>query len=105
MWLLDAGDRLHESTQLVGLDISLEAAPPREVLPSNITFQRWDVNDPVPDGLLGAFDIINVRFMVFVVRKDDVPATVGKLLQMLSEFGSDPYLHTTLLIISRNPPT
>ncbi|KAK8057016.1 S-adenosyl-L-methionine-dependent methyltransferase [Apiospora saccharicola] len=87
MWLVDASDRLHESTQLVGLDISFDAAPPPEALPSNITLQRWDVNDAVPDGLLGAFDIINVRFMVFVVRKDDVPATVGKLVQMLKPGG------------------
>ncbi|KAK8050762.1 hypothetical protein PG994_012492 [Apiospora phragmitis] len=83
MWLIDAGDRLHESTQLVGLDISFDAAPPPEALPPNISFQKWDVNDPVPDGLLGAFDIINVKFMVFVVRKDDVPATVDKLIHML----------------------
>ncbi|KAK8000601.1 hypothetical protein PG990_013201 [Apiospora arundinis] len=54
------------------------------VLPTNTTFWRWDVNDPVPDDLLGSFGIINVRFMVLVVRKDNVPATVSKLIQLLS---------------------
>ncbi|KAK8022824.1 hypothetical protein PG993_013591 [Apiospora rasikravindrae] len=87
MWLLDAGDRLHESTQLVGLDISLDAAPPREALPPNIKLREWDINEPVPDDLLAAFDIINLRFMIFVVRKDDVAETVGKLIQMLKPGG------------------
>ncbi|KAK8091446.1 hypothetical protein PG997_001807 [Apiospora hydei] len=53
----------------------------------NIKLWEWDINTPIPDDLLGAFDIINVRFMIFVVRKDDVSATVGKLMQMLKPGG------------------
>ena len=90
IWLLDANDRLPKSAQFIGLDISFDAAPPPEALPSNITFQKWDVREPVPDELVGAFDIVNVRFMLFVLLREEVPATVDKLSQMLSE--SDYYL-------------
>ncbi|KAI1879814.1 hypothetical protein JX265_001435 [Neoarthrinium moseri] len=82
IWLLDAYDRLPKSTQFVGLDISFDAAPPPETFPANITFQKWDVRDPVPDELIAAFDIINVHFMVFVVLKDEVPLVVDKFIQM-----------------------
>lgn len=85
IWLLDAYDRLPKSTQLVGLDISFDAAPPPETFPASITFQKWDVRDPVLDELVGAFDVINVRFMVFVVLKEEVPLVVDKFIQMLSE--------------------
>lgn len=85
IWLLDAYDRLPKSTQLVGLDISFDAAPPPEIFPASIAFQKWDVRDPVPDELIGAFDIVNVRFMVFVVLMEEVPLVVDKFVQMLSK--------------------
>ncbi|KAL1869396.1 hypothetical protein Daus18300_005608 [Diaporthe australafricana] len=87
IWLLDAYDRLPDSTQLVGLDISFDAAPPPETFPASITFQKWDIHDPVPDELVDVFDIINVRFMVFVVLKEEVPLVVDKFIQMLKPGG------------------
>ncbi|KAG8163076.1 hypothetical protein KVR01_007554 [Diaporthe batatas] len=87
IWLLDARDRLPKSSQLVGLDISFDAAPPPEAFPANITFQKWDVRDPIPDEFCCTFDIINVRFMVFVVRKEEVPLVVDKFIQMLKPGG------------------
>lgn len=85
IWLLDAYDRLPKSTQFVGLDVSFDATPPPETFPSSITFQKWNVYDPVPDELVGAFDVVNVRFMIFVVRKEEVPNVVDKFIKMLSE--------------------
>ncbi|KAF3009094.1 hypothetical protein E8E14_009141 [Neopestalotiopsis sp. 37M] len=87
IWLLDAYDRLPPSTQLTGLDISFDATPPPETFPANIQFQKWDLRDPVPEDLVGAFDIINVRFMIFVVFKDEVPVVVDKFMQMLKPGG------------------
>ncbi|KAI1361272.1 S-adenosyl-L-methionine-dependent methyltransferase [Xylaria arbuscula] len=88
IWLLDAGTRLPSSTQFVGLDISLDAIPPAGVLPPNVAFRVWDmIRDPVPEELVGSFDMINIRLMLYVLQKDDVPATVNKLMQMLKTGG------------------
>ncbi|KAI4859937.1 UMTA methyltransferase family protein [Hypoxylon rubiginosum] len=83
IWLLDAYDELPKSTRFDGLDISFEAALPPHLLPSNITFTKWNVKDPVPDEFLGVFDIIHIRFFIFVLLKEEVPAVVDKFFAML----------------------
>ncbi|KAI3317738.1 S-adenosyl-L-methionine-dependent methyltransferase [Xylariaceae sp. AK1471] len=88
IWLLDASTRLPGSTQFVGLDISLDAVPPAELLPHNVVFRVWDMlRDPVPEELVGSFDVINIRLMLYVLQEEDVPATVDKLIQMLKTGG------------------
>ncbi|KAJ3572509.1 hypothetical protein NPX13_g5028 [Xylaria arbuscula] len=82
------GTGLPSSTQFVGLDISLDAIPPAGVLPPNVAFRVWDmIHDPVPEELVGSFDMINIRLMLYVLQKDDVPATVNKLMKMLKTGG------------------
>ncbi|ETS77329.1 hypothetical protein PFICI_11203 [Pestalotiopsis fici W106-1] len=79
--------RVADTVLFVGLDISFEAAPPPEALPSSIRFQKWDIHDPVPEEFIGAFDLINIRFMIFVVYKDEVSSVVDKLIKMLKPGG------------------
>ncbi|KAI0154319.1 hypothetical protein GGR57DRAFT_111013 [Xylariaceae sp. FL1272] len=86
IWLLDANEQLKDA-ELVGLDISLDAAPPFETCPSSIKLRRWDVRENVPEDLVGAFDIITVRFFAFVLLNDEVPNVVAKLYSMLSKSG------------------
>lgn len=84
IWLLDAYDELPKPTRFDGLDISFEAAPPSDVLPSNITLTKWNVKDPVPEEFLGVFDIIHIRFFIFVLLEEEVPSVIAKFLAMLS---------------------
>ncbi|KAI1393094.1 UMTA methyltransferase family protein [Hypoxylon trugodes] len=83
IWLLDTYDELPKSARFDGLDISLEAAPPLNVLPPNITLTKWNVKDPVPEDLLGVFDIIHIRFFIFVLLGEEVPVVVEKFVAML----------------------
>ncbi|KAK8002568.1 alcohol dehydrogenase [Apiospora arundinis] len=87
IWLFDAQDQLPEGTQLDGFDISFDAAPPTEVLPSNVRFQHWNVKEAVPDGLVGAFDVVHLRFFAFVLLNDEIPAVISRLFQMLKPGG------------------
>ena len=81
----------------MGFDVSFDATPPAETLPSNVTLRHWDVNEDVPEDFVGVFDIIHVRFFSFVLRLGEVPSVIKRLYQMLSGF-SLPLLISKLTI-------
>ncbi|KAI0451592.1 UMTA methyltransferase family protein [Xylaria acuta] len=86
-WLCDVSERLPKTAHLYGLDISFDAMPPPEILPSNVTLRTWDVRAPVHEELVGVFDIVQIRFFIFVLLREEVPSVVGKLVKMLKPGG------------------
>ncbi|KAF2244384.1 hypothetical protein BU26DRAFT_99947 [Trematosphaeria pertusa] len=58
IWLTEIDARVPESVELDRLDISLNAAPPAEWLPSNVTLKTWDVKEDAPGDLVEAYDIV-----------------------------------------------
>lgn len=84
IWLFDVRESVDQSARLEGFDISFDAAPPTETLPSNVSFRHWDVNQKLPGDLVGAFDIVHVRFFGFVLMNDQVQPVVERLFKMLS---------------------
>ena len=87
-WLTDLSSRLPKTVQLEGLDISFSAAPPPQWLPANVTLRRWDVKDAVvPAELHGAYDVVHVRNLAFVLRDDDVPGVIERLISLLRPGG------------------
>lgn len=58
--------------------------PPLEVLPSNVILRHWDVRKEVHEDLVGVCDVIQIRFFIFVLLRDEVPSVVSKLVRMLS---------------------
>ncbi|KAJ2985775.1 hypothetical protein NUW58_g5352 [Xylaria curta] len=86
-WICDVSERLPKTAHIYGLDISLDAMPPPEVLPSNVTLRHWDVRQEVHEDLVGVFDVIQIRFFIFVLLRDEVPPVIGKLVKMLKPGG------------------
>lgn len=86
IWLFDVRESVGPSARLEGFDISFDAAPPKETLPSNVSFRHWDVNQDLPEDLVGAFDIVHVRFFAFVLMNDQVQPVVERLFKMLSTY-------------------
>ena len=84
-WLLDVRDHLPRDVQLTGFDISFDAAPPMETLPSNVNFQLWNVKESIPDGLFEVFEVVHVRFLSFVLLNDEIPDVIAKIFRMLSK--------------------
>ncbi|KAK7740492.1 hypothetical protein SLS53_005335 [Cytospora paraplurivora] len=87
IWLFDLRDSVDPSARLEGFDISFDAAPPTETLPSNVSFRHWDVKEELPEDLVGVFDIVHVRFFSFVLLVDQVPLVVERLFKMLKPGG------------------
>ncbi|KAI1809975.1 UMTA methyltransferase family protein [Poronia punctata] len=86
-FLCDISETLPKSAKLYGLDISLDALPPQGFLPSNVTLRTWDVRTPVPEDLVGLFDIVHIRFFIFVLLRDEVPGVMEKLVKLLKPGG------------------
>lgn len=84
IWLLDVRELAAPTARLEGFDISLDAVPPAETLPSNVKFRHWDVKQDLPQDLVGVFDIVHLRSLSFVLLNSQVPNVVERLFKMLS---------------------
>lgn len=85
IWLLDLSSRLPECAQLDGLDISFQATPPPEWLPKNVQLKKWNVKDPVPEDLVGRYDIVHVRYLCLVLSDEEIAFVLQNVTRLLSE--------------------
>ncbi|KAJ5622344.1 hypothetical protein N7528_005576 [Penicillium herquei] len=94
IWLTDLARQLPSTVSLDGLDVSFDAAPPREWLPQNITLRKFHVMSEIPEDLTGVYDIVNVRLFSFVLKNEDIKTGMNNLLKLLKPGGylqwSDP---------------
>ncbi|PHH92771.1 hypothetical protein CDD83_5177 [Cordyceps sp. RAO-2017] len=84
VWLTQLGAALPSSVRLDGFDVSFDAAPPPACLPPNVRLRRWDVREPIADGLAHAYDVVHVRNLALVLRDAEVAEVLGRLVQLLS---------------------
>ena len=84
IWLTDVARTLPSSAVLVGTDVSLDQCPPW--LPSNVSLQTWSIFDEPPENLLGRFDVVHLRLLGFVLRDNQIAATIQRVMKVLSEF-------------------
>ncbi|GFF39398.1 hypothetical protein IFM46972_05873 [Aspergillus udagawae] len=87
IWLTDLADEFPATVQLDGLDISFDAAPPRDWLPPNMSLHHWDIKADVPEHLVGVYDVVNVRHFVFVLQQADLKGVLDNLFKLLKPGG------------------
>lgn len=51
-----------------------------------MTLQYWDIKSPVPEHLVGAYDLVNVRFFAIVLRNSEIESVVKNLFRLLSSY-------------------
>ncbi|TVY85588.1 Methyltransferase trt5 [Lachnellula suecica] len=104
IWILDLARDLPTSTTLDGFDISLTQCPPKGWVPSNVRFRELNIFQDIPMDLLETYDIINVRYMVLVVKSNDPVPILKNLLKLLKPGGylqwSELNLHSRKLVKS-----
>ncbi|RHZ54841.1 class I SAM-dependent methyltransferase [Aspergillus thermomutatus] len=104
IWLFELARDLPTAT-FDGLDISLDSAPPAEWLPQNVTLRQWDIFDDVPPDLVGAYDVVHLRFFMLVVRESDPIPVIRKVSTLLKPRGWiqwDEFNYRDAHIISAN---
>lgn len=84
IWLTDLSSQLSPTTRLDGLDVSFQAVPPVEWLPSNVGLRYFNIKEPVPEDLVGKYDVVHIRHLSLVLRDDEISNAVGNVAQMLS---------------------
>lgn len=84
IWLLDLARTLPPTTQLDGFDIDISDCPPGPWLPPNVTMRRLDALGAIPEPLVGAYDIVQLRLFQVVVRDNDPGPLLRNMLTMLS---------------------
>lgn len=70
--------------RLDGFDVSFDAAPLREWLPPNMTLQYWDIKKEVPEHLVGAYDLANIRFFAVVLLASEIKHVLNNLSRLFS---------------------
>jgi hypothetical protein len=75
--------------QFDGFDVTDAQFPPSEWLPSNVRLETWNVLEPVPEHLVGQYDVVNIRYFALVVRKENLSNLLKNLISLLSKFRID----------------
>ncbi|CAD6591305.1 MAG: hypothetical protein ASARMPRED_005303 [Alectoria sarmentosa] len=87
IWLIEVARTLPASTQLDGYDISPAQYPPKEWLPKNVNLNVLDMLDPVPEELIGKYDVVHVGLIVMVVRNENPTPVLNNLMALLKPGG------------------
>lgn len=85
LWLIDAGREIGPASDLHGLDINLNQAPPSEWLPKNLKLHHWNLFEEVPPELVGKFDLVHVRLITVVIKDNDPTKVAQNLYKLLSQ--------------------
>ena len=84
IWLLEAAEDYPNAEALEGLDIALHQAPPEHLLPDNVRFKYLDLQEELPSGFVGRYDLVHARFLLGLVKNNDPVPILQNLLKLLS---------------------
>jgi len=90
IWLVDLARSVPASAQLDGFDLSTAHYPPKQFLPQNVNLQVGDALAPVPDHLVGIYDVVHVARIVLFVQNENPMPLIQNFMMMLKPGG---YLH------------
>jgi len=86
IWLVEIAKTLPPEAELVGVDLDTSKFPPASSLPSNISLQTANIHEPFPEELLGKFDVVHLRLIIFAL-KDGLGIDLVKNLMTLLKPG------------------
>jgi ubiquinone/menaquinone biosynthesis C-methylase UbiE len=87
VWLTEIAKTLSPDAELVGLDFDTSKFPPQSSLASNITLRQANMFEPFASDLLGKFDVVNVRLIIFALKAGYGTDLVKNLMTLLKPGG------------------
>jgi len=85
IWPLDVASELSDA-QVEGFDVALDQCPPTYFMPG-IRLGTWNVFEEPPEDLIGKYDIVHIRLVVFVVKNNDPRPIIKNLMKLLKPGG------------------
>ncbi|KAF1956046.1 hypothetical protein CC80DRAFT_492947 [Byssothecium circinans] len=86
IWPLDVASEL-PSAEVDGFDIALDQCPAKDLLPRIRRLEKWNLFDEPNESMLGRYDIVHVRLVIFVVRNHDPRDIIRNLMKLLKPGG------------------
>ena len=86
IWTTSLSTSLPPTVKLDGFDVTDAQFPPKEWLPANVTLNTLNILDPVPEYLLGKYDVVNIRYFALVVKNNNILGLLKNLISILSEY-------------------
>ncbi|KAI0204190.1 S-adenosyl-L-methionine-dependent methyltransferase [Astrocystis sublimbata] len=87
IWLSEVAKTLSPNAELVGLDFDTSKFPSASCLASNIVLRPADMFMPFPSDLLGMFDVVNVRLIIFALKEGSGVDLASNLMTLLKSRG------------------
>ncbi|KAI1741934.1 hypothetical protein F4680DRAFT_464239 [Xylaria scruposa] len=87
IWLLDIAKTFSPDAELVGIDLDTSKFPSASDLPPNITLRQANMFEPFPNDLIGKFDVVNMRLIVFALKEGYGTELVRNLMTLLKPGG------------------
>ncbi|KAI8953452.1 hypothetical protein F4801DRAFT_537680 [Xylaria longipes] len=103
IWLSEIAKTLSPDAELVGLDFDTSKFP--SSLASNITLRQANMLEPFPSDLIGKFDVVNVRCIIFALKEGHGIDLVRNLMTLLKPGGYIAWAETGPLLTSLEPPS
>jgi hypothetical protein len=85
IWPLDVASELSDA-QVDGFDVALDQCPPAHFMPQ-IRLGTWNIFEEPPEDLVGKYDIVHIRLVIFVVRNNDPRPIIKNLMKLLKPGG------------------
>ncbi|RAK99398.1 uncharacterized protein BO80DRAFT_426398 [Aspergillus ibericus CBS 121593] len=89
LWLTELAQTLPADADVAldGLDLDLSKAPPRPWLPANVHLHQADILAPLPDPLVGQYEVVHLRLLILVVENSDPTPIIRYAHRMLKPGG------------------
>jgi SAM-dependent methyltransferase len=87
IWLRDVATELPAGSQLDGYDFDTSKFPPAEAIPANIKLQFGNVLEPFAPDLLGTYDAVHVRLLMYALKADQWIIALKNLKTLLKPGG------------------
>lgn len=90
IWSLSLAKQLEQTCRgasIEAFDLSLAQTLPKEWSPSDVSYQQMNIFDPLPEKLIGRYDIVHVRLFLLVVEKGDPMPLLRQLFKLLKPGG------------------
>ncbi|PYI14349.1 UMTA methyltransferase family protein [Aspergillus violaceofuscus CBS 115571] len=97
-------DTSNPHLKVADLGTGTALTPPRAFLPSNVRLHEWDIFSEVPEHLVGQYDVVHVRLLVFVVRGEPTELLRRFLTLLMTNFQIDSIGLTLDRIYARAEP-
>ncbi|KAF4464151.1 methyltransferase domain-containing [Fusarium albosuccineum] len=87
IWLRDLAAELPNESRLDGYDVDQSKFLPSQDLPSNVKLSFGEVFEPFPQGLIGQYDLVHVRLLMFALKADQWVSAAENLRTLLRPGG------------------